>query len=282
MKKLLFPLALLCLSYSSVNAQIIRKINLSKVTSAASKGAKAATLSDAEVAQLSVEAVKWMDENNPVCGPKDKYTVRLNKIFAKHKNEDGFNLNYKVYNVKDVNAMAFADGSVRVCRGLMDYMTDDEVRSVVGHEIGHVANRDIRDAMRAAYKRAALSDAIASTGDVASSLTQGQLGQLAEGMLNAKFSRKQETQADEYGYRLMKKHNYNVMAQVSAFRKLEKLNAGAQQPESMTAKMLSSHPDSGQRAEHIINLAKADGLYVEESSSPAGNSTNSKKKRKVG
>jgi putative metalloprotease len=143
----------------------------------------------------------------------------------------------------------------------MDYMTDDEIRSVVGHEIGHVANKDSRDAMRAAYKRAAISDAVGATGGVATKLTDGQLGQLANALMDAKFSRKQETQADEYGYRLMKKHKYPVMAQVSAFRKLEKLSGDAK-PESKTAKMLSSHPDSGKRAEHIIELAKADGLYV--------------------
>ena len=53
------------------------------------------------------------------------------------------------------------------------------------------------------------------------------------------------------------------MKQVSAFRKLQKLSEGAP-AESKTQKMLSSHPDSGKRADHIIDLAKKDGIYKEE------------------
>lgn len=278
MKKALLIFSIAACGAMASNAQILKKIKTDKVMDAAGKGVKAATFSDADAARLSAEAVQWMDAHNTVCAPKDKYTVRLNKIFAKHKNEDGLTLNYKVYNVVDINAMAFADGSVRVCRGLMDYMTDDEIRSVVGHEIGHVANHDSRDAIRAAYKRAALKDAVASTGDVATSLTESEMAGFADALMDSKFSRKQETAADEYGYAMMKKYNYNVMAQVSAFRKLQKLSEGAP-AESKTQKMLSSHPDSGKRAEHIIDLAKADGLYKEEAAVvPAAPAAAKKKK----
>lgn len=280
MKKIFLPMLALCLGTASAQAQLIKKIKVDKVVGAGEKGLKAATFSDEDAARLSAEGVKWMDEHNKVCGPDDKYTKRLNKIFDKHKNEDGLKLNYKVYYVVDINAMAFADGSVRVCAGLMDYMTDEEILSVVGHEIGHVANKDTRDAIRAAYKRAALSDAVAATGDGAAALTESQLAGFAEAMMDSKFSRSQETAADEYGYRLMKKYNYNVMAQVSAFRKLEKLSEGAPK-ESKTQKMLSSHPDSGKRAEHIIDMAKADGLYKEEvatQTAPASTNTGKKKK----
>ncbi|MFN3432343.1 MAG: ABC transporter substrate-binding protein, partial [Candidatus Sericytochromatia bacterium] len=47
---------------------------------------------------------------------------RLARLTAKHVNEDGMKLNFKVYLSKEVNANATADGSIRVYSGLMDMM----------------------------------------------------------------------------------------------------------------------------------------------------------------
>lgn len=255
MKKTIFTCLILAMAAGGASAQI--KLN-SKAIGAVGKGVKAATFSDADAAKLAKEGVDWMDAHNKVAGPADKYTVRLNKIFSKHKNEDGLNLNYKVYLVTDINAFACADGSVRVFSSLMDIMTDEELLAIIGHEIGHVKNHDTRDAMRDAYKRAAISDAASSQSGVASTLSQSQLGELANAMLESRYSRKQESEADDYGYEFLKKHNYKVMAMASAFKKLQALSTGDKQ--SKMDKMLSSHPDSGSRAEAVEKKAKKDGL----------------------
>ena len=256
MKKTFLSVALLAALSTTSFAQF--KIN-AKAVSAASKGVKAATFSDADAAKLAKEAVDWMDANNPVAKEDDPYAIRLNKIFAKHKTEDGLALNYKVYLVKDINAFACADGSIRVFAALMDLMTDDEILSVIGHEIGHVKNKDTRDAIRAAYQRAAVTDAASSQSGIAAQLTESQLGQFANAFLESKYSRKQESEADDYGYDFLKRNGYDVMAMAGAFNKLADLSSGAQA--SNTQKMLSSHPDSKDRAQKVIEKAKKDGLY---------------------
>jgi putative metalloprotease len=256
MKKTIFTCIALAAVIGTANAQF--KLN-SKTIGAAEKGVKAATISDEDAAKLAKEAVDWMDAHNPVAAESDPYAVRLNKIFGKHKNEDGLKLNYKVYKVVDINAFACADGSIRVFSALMDMMTDEELLAVIGHEIGHVKNHDTRDAMRAAYKRAAISDAASSQSGVVNALTESQLGELANAILDSKYSRKQESEADDYGYEFMKKHKYNVMAMASAFKKLQSLGSGAKQ--SNMQKMMSSHPDSGERALAVEEKAKKDGLY---------------------
>ncbi len=259
LKKSLFAVIAIALASGSVSAQKL-KLN-SKTIGAAEKGVKAATFSDEDAAQLAKEAIDWMDKNNPVAEDSDPYAVRLNKIFSKHKNEDDLKLNYKVYKVTDINAFACADGSIRVFSALMDIMSDEELLAIIGHEIGHVKNHDTRDAMRAAYKRAAISDAAASQSGVAHALSESQLGELANALLDSKYSRKQESEADLYGYDFMKKHKYNVMAMASAFKKLEGLGGGQQQ--SNMQKMLSSHPDSGDRAKAVEERAKKDGLAAQ-------------------
>ncbi len=255
MKKLLFLSALAALSAAPLHAQV--RIN-SKAIGAADKGIKSATFSDADAAKLAKEAVDWMDAHNQVAGQNDKYTQRLNKLFGKHKSEDGLALNYKVYLVTDINAFACADGSVRVFSALMDLMTDDELLAVIGHEIGHVKNKDTRDAVRAAYRRAAISDAAGSQGGVVGNLTESQVGDFANALLNASYSRKQESEADLYSYNFMKKHGYNVMGAVAAFRKLAELGGGGKQ--SGMDKMMSTHPDASKRAETLEKMAKKDGL----------------------
>ncbi|KAG1474686.1 hypothetical protein G6F54_014274 [Rhizopus delemar] len=68
-----------------------------------------------------------MDKDNQVVAGNDPYAQRLAKITQGLANEDGLNLNFKVYRTADVNAWAMANGCVRVYTGLMDMASDDEV-----------------------------------------------------------------------------------------------------------------------------------------------------------
>jgi putative metalloprotease len=236
------------------------KLN-NRAVQAASDGVTAATFSDADARKYAKEAIDWMDAHNTVAGSKDPYTIRLNKLVSKLPTIEGLTMNYKVYKVVDVNAFACADGSVRVFSSLMDILSDDELIGVIGHEIGHVANHDSRDAIKAAYTRSALSNAAASQSGAAAVLTDTQVGQMANELLNAKHSRKQESQADDYSYDFMKKNNLNVMGLATAFQKFAKMEDGT--PTTTIEKLKNDHPDSQKRADEVIKKAKKDGLYKE-------------------
>ena len=244
------------LNFTAVNAQI----NLGeKALGALQKGIAGFTFSDDDAAKLSKEAVDKMDKENPIAGTKDLYTIRLNKLFSKHKSENALALNYKVYKVKDVNAFATADGSVRVFSGLMDIMDDNEILAVIGHEIGHVANHDSRDAIKAAYKKEALLDAAGSQSGKIATITEGQIANIGKALMNSSHSRQQETDADTYSYDFMKRNSYNVNAVESAFSILAKMSEGTDT--SFITRMMSSHPDAKSRAENAKKRAEADGLY---------------------
>ena len=255
-KSLLASFALAILGTNAATAQI----NLTeRVLGAIQNGVKGFTFSDEDAANLSKQAIEKLDKDNLVATASDPYSIRLEKIFGKHKNENGLVLNYKVYLVKEVNAFATADGSVRVYAGLMDMMDDNELLAVIGHEIGHVANHDSRDAIKAAYKKQAVLDAVGSQSEKIAVFTDGQLGQLANAMLDSKHSRKQESEADDFSYDFMKRNGYNVNAVASAFTILAKMSAGADA--NFLDKMMSSHPDPSDRAANAQKRAEADGLY---------------------
>ncbi|KIQ18812.1 MULTISPECIES: M48 family metalloprotease [Flavobacterium] len=255
-KKLIVMGVFAAFGFTKMNAQI----NFGeKAIGAVQKGVTGFTFSNADAAALSKAAVDKMDAEHEIAPATDGYAIRLNRVFGKHTAGEGYTLNYKVYKLKEVNAFATADGSVRVYSGLMDIMDDNELLAVIGHEIGHVANNDSRDAIKAAYKKEALMDAAASQSTTVASVTDSQLGKIGSSIIDSKFSRKQEADADLFSYNFLKKNGYNVNAEESAFRILAKMSEGTEA--SFIDKMMSSHPDSKQRADDAKSRAEKDGVY---------------------
>ncbi|MBR1678575.1 MAG: M48 family metalloprotease, partial [Bacteroidales bacterium] len=172
---------------------------------------------------------------------------------------DGIPLNFKVYQEDQVNAFACADGSVRVYTGIMDVMSDNELLGVIGHEIGHVALKHTKKEMRTAMLTSAALEGLASTGDVAAALTDSQLGAIGNAVLNAQYSKKQESQADDYGYEFLKAAGKNPWAMSMAFEKLQAVSGGSGAQASSVAKLFSSHPDTETRIQRMSQRATQEG-----------------------
>lgn len=221
-------------------------IDGNKLASSGMSAYKAATLSDTDAKSIADQGCKEMDSTSRVASVSSKYGKRLAKIAkALGNNINGTPVNYKVYQTSEVNAWAMANGCVRVYSGLMDMMTDNEVEAVLGHELGHVALGHSLQEMKAAYAIVAARDAISATSGVASQLSRSQLGDIAEGAINAKFSREKESEADDFSYDLLKKRGISTQGLVGSFNKLAGLDSGH------AKSLFDSHPPSTERAQHI-------------------------------
>lgn len=238
---------------TEVNAQF----NLGKAVKAVSKTAQALTLTDEQMAAYVKQSVDWMDNNNPVLPEDNDYVKRLRRLTANVKDADGIPLNFKVYDVIDVNAFACPDGSVRVFSSLMDIMTDEELMGVIGHEIGHVIKRHSKNAMKQELLTGALKDAAGAANNKVAQLTDSQLGAISESLINAKYSQKQETEADECGYDFLVQNGLNPWGMAMAFEKLSGTESGAKA--STIQKMFSSHPDTQKRIKRMSERAQKDG-----------------------
>ena len=248
-------LPLLLAATLACGCSTLSKINwdYTRLASAGAKAATAASITDEQVAELCRQSVAYTDQQTPMADAK--YQQRLQKLMAGVGAVEGKALNFKVYRSDEVNACAYGDGSVRVNSALMDLMDDDELFAVIGHELGHVANKDSMKAMKRAYLGSAARETIYAAGGYGQ-LAGTVLGDISEAYVNAQFSQSQESKADEYGFEFSVANGRDPYGMARSLEKLNDLADGAQS--STLAKMFSSHPDSAKRAAKMRK--KADQL----------------------
>lgn len=256
MKRLLL-LAAAALTLASCS--VLQNLNSERLLTGGSYAVQALTLSDEEVVAYVQQYIAQLDAQSVVLPETNAYTKRLRKLTKKLDGVNEMPLNFKVYKNDEINAFACADGSVRVYTGIMDAMTDDELLGVIGHEMGHVALHHTRKQMQKSMLTSAALQGLASTGDKMAALTDSQFGALGEVILNAKFSRQMETEADDYGYNYLCEAGKNPWALVKSFEKMQALENGTQAQQSGVANLFSSHPDTQSRIEHISQRCINDG-----------------------
>lgn len=253
--KSFLTLAMMLSMALSASAQF--NLNKAKAISGLTKAAKALTITDDQMAAYVKESVNWMDTHNKVPGEDNPYTQRLRRLTEGITDADGIPLNFKVYDVVDVNAFACPDGSVRVFSALMDIMDDDELMGIIGHEIGHVMKRHSKNQFKQELLTGALKDVVASTSSTAAALTDSQLGALGQSFASAKFSQKHEREADNCGYDFLVAHGRNPWGMVMAFEKFKGMEGNNKT--SYVTKMFSSHPETQARIEAMTKRCVKDG-----------------------
>lgn len=258
MKKLalFFVAALMMASCSS-----LKVVDSNSAVNAGAAAVQALTISDAQVAQLCAQYMTESDGQNTVLPADNSYTQRLDRIMARFKNISDLNLNYKVYQSSTVNAFASGDGSVRVYTGLMDVMNDDEVFAVIGHELGHLINKDVRDAYRASYLMVAARYGIGAFSQTAGAISQGFLGDLGQQLASNAYSRRQETQADETAFQFCVQNGVDPYAMYHALNVLISLSDNSSS-QGKLAELLSTHPNTQKRATHIKEMCEAAGYKM--------------------
>lgn len=233
-------------------------IDMARVASAGVKLIQASSVSNQQINSYVKEFIQKSDSQEVVCVAGDKYTKRLDSITKGINGQDG--LNIKVYKKNEVNAFACADGSIRVYSGLMDIMTDEEVLGVIGHEIGHIKNQDTKDAFRSALITSAILDGVASTGATAAKLSDSQLGALSGALVQARYSQKQEYEADAYGYEFLKSKGVNPWAMALSFEKLQELQKSQGGKQGAIQQLFSTHPDIANRTKIMSERAASEGF----------------------
>lgn len=223
------------------------QLNLGKAMKAGQGLAEAESISDAELKTYFDQVSADTDRLNPIAGPKDPYGKRIAALAKGLATHDGLNLNIKAYLVKDVNAFAMGNGTIRIFAGLMDKFTDDEIHYVIGHEIGHVKSGHSKKRMQTALRASALQNAAGAAGGTVGRIAASELGDLFKKVVIAQHSQANEKEADDYALNFMKAKGYQPMGCVTALDKLAAMEAGHKE----AAPWLATHPSPAARAKRL-------------------------------
>jgi len=156
-----------------------------------------------------------------------------------------------------INAFALPGGQVFITRALLNLLdSEGELAGVLGHEIGHVVGRHTAEQIAKSQLIQGLAGA-AGAGlydpNHPQSATAAQMAVLVGNMVNMKYSRGDESQADQLGVRFMAEAGYDPRSMIKVMQILQQAGGGSSEPEFM-----SSHPDPGNRIEAIQNEIDAE------------------------
>lgn len=142
---------------------------------------------------------------------------------------------------KTLNAFCTPGGYIYVYTGILKFLTsEDEFAGVLAHEIAHADMRHSTRQMTKQFGIQVLLQIIA--GDMQL------LREVTAAIINLKFSRQHETEADQHSVIYLCPTTYNADAGARFFEKIEALG-GERPPE-----FLSTHPNPANRIETFKNL----------------------------
>jgi predicted Zn-dependent protease len=157
---------------------------------------------------------------------------------------------------KQINAFCMPGGKIAFYSGILEQLklTDDEVATVMGHEVAHALREHARERMG----KSAATNLGANL--VSSVFGLGQLGQTVTSygaqLLTLQFSRSDESEADLVGMELAARSGFDPRAGVSLWQKMAAASKGA------PPQWLSTHPSGTTRIADIeANLPKVMPLY---------------------
>ncbi|MES2902180.1 MAG: M48 family metalloprotease [Pseudomonadota bacterium] len=169
------------------------------------------------------------------------------------------NYEYFFFAVRDpmLNAFALPGGFIAVHSALMlAAQTESELASVMGHEIGHVAQRHIarmigqqkQDVLipLAAMLLAVLASKAGGNSDAAIGVMMGGQGLAIQRQLN--FSRDAEREADRVGFQIMSGGGYDTSGMVAFFGRMQ---AASRNYSDLMPAYLRSHPLTSERISDI-------------------------------
>jgi beta-barrel assembly-enhancing protease len=163
----------------------------------------------------------------------------------------GVPVTVRVVNVPMVNAVTLPGGTILVFDGLLrEAKSPDEVAGVLGHELGHVRNRD---SMQSLLRQLGLSVILGGF--------SGEVGNNMNALLSASYSRQAETKADDYSMNALKRARVSPRDTAGFFVRLAKGDASLGAASGALA-YVASHPASKDRAAAFNASATAGVAYT--------------------
>jgi Zn-dependent protease with chaperone function len=179
------------------------------------------------------------------------WTNRVGGQLAQYRHRQDITYRFTVLADPSINAFAIKGGYVHVNVGLLNFVSsDDELAATLGHEMGHVELRHVVKSSNTQTIIGILTALAAILSPVAAII-----GGLGGEIVNDKYSRIDELQADHYGLDLMTRAGFDPNAALDVMTKLGQMEPG---PEAKADKAFLDHPVPYDRVSHLLGYGALD------------------------
>ncbi|HEU4959417.1 MAG TPA: M48 family metallopeptidase [Sphingomonas sp.] len=156
----------------------------------------------------------------------------------------------RVANVPVVNAVTLPGGHIIVFDKLIqEARSPDEVAGVIGHEMGHVAHRDV---LAGLIRQMGLSVLLGGM--------EGHVGGTANALVSARYSRTAEADADAYAIAALDRAHISPLPTARFFHRLAAID-GSKSRDARVIAYLASHPLSTTRERRFVAAARSGNGY---------------------
>lgn len=151
---------------------------------------------------------------------------------------------------KMINAFALPGGQIFITRGLLYKLSNEaQLAGVLGHEIGHVIHRHSAQHLAKGQFGQTITQAVgvaASGGGYDAARMAQAVAQTVNQMKQMQYGRKDESQSDNYGLKIMVEAGFDPRGMEGVMEVLMEASKGREQPE-----FLSTHPHPESRMVEI-------------------------------
>ena len=227
--------------------------------------------------QIGLEAAEQVEVDMGLYSDRD-YTEFLQQVgqkLATHLPEQNFEYQFAIINQSVPNAFTLPGGYIYVSRGLLALTSsEDELATVLGHEIIHASHRHSARQMA----KARMPKLLALPGAVVGGVVSENLGNLLlapvavlGGGYLAYYGRQDEFEADQFGQLLAADAGYNPAALATILASLEKYTE-AYTGEKRIPGFFDTHPTTPDRLARVISDAVT--IEWEQQTGVAGGNSN--------
>lgn len=215
-------------------------------------------IGDDQLALMAQEQFSTMKQEVPISTNRayNEQVQRVGRRIAQVVGDEIENPEWEfvVFEDDQINAFAMPGGKVGVYTGLLKLVdSDDELATVMGHEIGHViakhGSERVSQGMIAELGAVGLGIFLGDQSQTTQQLAMMAYGVGAQVGALLPFSRLQEREADHIGLIYMARAGYDPRAALSFWEKMSNASGGGAPPQ-----FLSTHPNHEDRIRRLRDL----------------------------
>jgi predicted Zn-dependent protease len=203
--------------------------------------------------QSAPEMARKMGGEVPDTDPKSIEVRRIGELLVNNTDAKKSPWKFKFHllsDTKTINAFALPGGQIFITLGLLnDLETEAQLAGVLSHEMGHVIERHTAQQMAKSQLGDLLVAAVVTGATDPNNPSRGpaMIAGVVNHMIQLRYGRKDESQADMWGLILMNQVGYDPRAMVKVMQILKKAGGG----DGSTIEMFQTHPNPDLRIEQI-------------------------------